>query len=176
MAKRFTEVTSQQAKKTLARRFIPLADTLRNMLTKFGLRTYRVAMVRTRWSGPRRGQGVPTVVSNDVILPTPKISSFDAIAQVAQAVGYDEVGSIELTQISGRFTEDQLRGYGPKGTDIPLNEEFFYEIEFFPNDGSPSQKRRFYPDAAPSYSPGALQWSLRLVKANEDRARNGDPR
>ena len=57
MAKRFTEATSAQAKKSLARSFIPLADSLRDMLTKFGLRAYKVTIVRIEWSGGKRGRG-----------------------------------------------------------------------------------------------------------------------
>ena len=57
-----------------------------------------------------------------------------------------------------------------EGDAIPPNQEFFYEIEFFPNEGT-AQKRRFYPKGAPTYFPGKLQWRIRLEKANEDRER-----
>jgi hypothetical protein len=174
MAKRFTEVTSAQAKATLARRFVPLADSLRNLLTTFGLRAYRVSIIRVEWSGGRRGVGASYVMSEKVILPTPKISSLDALNEVVQPIGLAELGSIELSQVSGTFTEEDLRGTSNEGDDIPLSQEFFYEVEFFPHEG-PSQKRRFYPKGAPSYSPGGLQWTVRLEKANEDRKRSGDP-
>lgn len=173
MAKRFTEVTSSQAKKTLARRFVPLADSLRDLLTKFGLRSYKVTIVRVEWSGGKRGRGTACVISELVLLPTPKISSFDALTELVQPVGLEELGSVELSQISGSFTEEQLRGTSNEGDPIPPNQEFYYEVEFHPHDGPP-QKRRFYPRSAPTYSPGGLQWRIRLEKANEDRARNGD--
>lgn len=173
MAPKFTTVTAKQAAKTLARRFIPLADSLRNMLTTFGLRSYKVSMVRVRWSGGARGVGTPTVESEEVILPTPKVGSLDALSELAQPIGLDEQGSIELSQISGRYTEDQLVGLEPGGREIDPNLEFYYEIEFFPTtEGS---KRRFYPRSVPTYMPGRLQWSLRLEKATADRERNGDP-
>jgi hypothetical protein len=174
MPKRFTEVTSSQAKKTLARRFVPLADSLRDLLTKFGLRAYKVTIIRVEWSGGKRGRGTPGIIEERTILPTPKISSFDALTELVQPVGLEELGSVELSQISGTFTEEQLRGTSNEGDSIPQNQEFFYEVEFFPHEG-PSQKRRFYPRSAPTYFPGRLQWSIRLEKANEDRARNGDP-
>lgn len=174
MAGRFTTVTSSQAKGTLARRFIGLADSLRDLLTKFGLRAYKVSIVRIEWSGGRRGRGTPVVVDERVILPTPKIAPMDSLQEVLQPVGLEEVGSLELTQISGTFSEEDLRGYSAAGDGIPINQEFFYEVEFFPNEGV-AQKRRFYPASAPTYYAGRLQWSIRLVKANEDRARNGDP-
>lgn len=175
MARRFTTVDSKQASKSLARRFIPLADSLRDMLTRFGLRAYKVTQVRIQWSGLSRGSGTPTTVAEDVMLPTPKLSGVNALGQVVQPVGLDELGSLEMSQVSGRFSEDSLLGRGPGGTPIPPNEEFFYEVEFFPADDGPSVRRRFFPDSAPVYKPGALQWTMRLVKANNDRERNGDP-
>lgn len=174
MPKRFTEVSSSQAKKTLARGFIGLADSLRDMLTQFGLRTYKVTIVRVEWSGQRRGRGVPSVVSEVAILPTPKISAVDSLSEIIQPGGGLESGSLELTQISGRFTEEQLRGHGSDGEAIPPNQEFFYEVEFFPNEG-PSVKRRFIPSAPPAYYPGRLGWTVRLARSFDNRDRNGDP-
>jgi hypothetical protein len=172
--KRFTEVTSSQAKKTLARGFINLADSLRDMLTKFGLRTYKVSILKVEWSGNRRGRGTPQVVSELAVLPTPKISAIDSLSEIIQAGGGLESGSLELTQISGRFTEEQLRGHANDGEPIPANQEFFYEVEFFPHEG-PSVKRRFIPSAPPAYYPGRLGWTVRLARSFDNRDRNGDP-
>lgn len=174
MARRFTEVTARQASQTLARRFVPLADSLRDMLTKFGLRTYRVSMVRIAWSGSRRGYGVASVVSEEVMLPTPKITPIDSLAQIIQPVGGQELGQLELSGISGRYTEEKLLGTSEDGTPIPSNEEFFYEIEFFPHTEGPSIKRRFIPRAPAGYNPGRLQWTLKLERSFDQRERNGD--
>ncbi len=174
MPKRFTEVSSSQAKKTLARGFIGLADSLRDMLTRFGLRTYKVTIVKVEWSGNRRGRGTPQVVSELVVLPTPKISAVDSLSEIVQSGGGLESGTLELTQISGRFSEEQLRGLGSDGEAIPPNQEFFYEIEFFPHEG-PSVKRRFIPSGPPAYYPGRLGWSIKLARSYDNRDRNGDP-
>lgn len=174
MAPKFTTVTSKQAASTLARKFIPLADSLRDLLTKFGLRSYKVSMVRVRWSGGARGAGTPTVELEEVMLPTPKLSGLDALTEINQPIGLDELGSIELSQISGRYSEDQLLGFAPGGRDIEPDVEFFYEIEFFPSADGPSHRRRFNPRSAPTYHAGGLQWSIRLEKGNADRERNGD--
>ncbi len=174
MPKRFTTVTTNQAKNTLARRFIPLADSLRDLLTKFGLRSYRVSFLRIAWSGGKRGRGTPTIIEETTILPTPKISSLDAVSELLQPIGLSEVGSIQLSGISGTYTEEQLLGLSPEGDDIPPDQEFFYEVEFFPNDGA-SKKRRFFPKGVPNYAAGRIQWTIALEKANDDRARNGDP-
>ena len=175
MAPKFTQVTSRQVKNTLVRRFIPLADQLRDLLTKFGLRTYSVKVVRIQWSGGERGVGTPVVVKETLIEPTPKIGDFAGIAELVQSVGLDEVGSIELTRVSGRYTEEELRGQNYFGEQIPFDEEVFYEIEFPRPDDGPSLKRRFFIRSAPQYKPGSLAWSVRLEKAHEDRTRQGDP-
>lgn len=171
---RFTQVSSQQAKSTLARDFVDLADDLRDMLTQFGLRTYKVSLIKIQWSGGKRGRGTPLVTSEEAILPTPKMSPLDGLQELVQSIGLDELGAIELSQISGRYSEEQLRGYTDQGEGIPPDSEFYYEIEFFPHEG-PSKKRRFFTKSAPAYHPGRLQWTVRLEKANDDRARNGDP-
>jgi hypothetical protein len=170
---RFTLVDDAQAKATLARDFIELADDLRDLLTQFGLRSYRVSTLRIQWSGGKRGKGTPTIVEERPILPTPKITALDGLLGVIQNVGLDETGSLEVSQISGTYSEDQLRGFDSDGTGIPPDQEFLWEVEFFPTEG-PSKKRRFFPKTAPNYKAGALQWTIRLEKANDDRSRNGE--
>ena len=174
MAK-FTLVTGPEIKRTLARRFVPLADNLRDLLTKFGLRTYRVTLVTIQWSGGERGVGTPTVVKEEPILPTPKISDISGITEVVQPIGLDELGQIFISGISGRYTEDQLMGRSELGGDIPNDTEFFYEIEFPNVDGSPAPKRRFFPRGVPKYEAGRLAWTVRLEKSHDDRDRSGDP-
>jgi hypothetical protein len=173
VARRFTEVTDKQAAKTLARGFIPLADSLRDLLTRFGLRTYSVKAIKVEWTGRRRGVGAPTIISEELISPTPKLTAFDALQEVIQTAGLEEVGSIELSQISGRYSEEQLRGFTDAGDPLPDNVEFYYEVQFFPHTG-PSFRRKFMVRSAPTYFPGRLQWTLRLEKAVDDRQRNGD--
>lgn len=174
MAK-FTEITSNQLKRTLARKFIPLGDRLRDLLTKFGLRTNRTSLVFIQWSGGQRGVGTPTVISEELILPSPKINDLSILSADVQDLGINEQGQIEVSEISGRYTEEQLMGRSADGSDTPEDTEFFWEIEFPKPDGTPGEKRRFFPRSAPSYEPGKLQWRLRLERSTDDRARNGDP-
>lgn len=174
MPRKFTVINDRQASKTLARRFIPLADSLRDMLSSFGLRSYTVTVVKVEWTGRRRGVGTPVTISEEVISPTPKLAAFDALQEVIQSAGLEEVGSIELSQISGRYTEEQLRGFTEEGDPLPDNVDFFYEVEFFPHNGGPSFRRKFVPRSAPTYFPGRLQWTMRLERAVDDRLRNGD--
>lgn len=173
MAKAFTKISQQQVAKSLARRFGPLADSLRDLLTKFGLRTNTVRMVKVQWTGGRRGRGSPVLLSEEVILPNPKVVNYDALTQFVNPIGANEDGDIEVIQIPTRYTEEQLLGRGPNGEEIPIDIEFFWEVEFPRPDGGPPQIRRFVPRGVPSYKPGSLQWTLRLTKANEDRGTDG---
>ena len=176
MAKPFTKISQTQVSKSLARRFGPLADSLRDLLTKFGLRTNTVTLVKVQWSGGRRGKGTASVISEEVILPNPKVVNYDAVTQFIEPIGANEQGDIEVIQIPTRYTEEQLLGKSSAGEEIPIDTEFFWEIEFPRPDGGSSQKRRFIPRGLPTYKPGSLQWTIRLTKANDDRIFDGSVR
>ena len=163
---------------TLAFNLIGVADGLRDLYTQFGLRPYRVALVRTRWSGGRRGIGVEIVISSTNLLPTPKMTDMAALTEINSAIGLDETGEVVLTEVSGAFTEDQLRGH-PFGNGEPVfpDEQFYYEIEFPPAcAGKDGERRRFTVKGAPMYFADRFQWNIRLEKQRQDRSRYGDPR
>jgi hypothetical protein len=155
---------------------VSVADSMRDIYTQLGLRTYSVRIIRTGWTGGRRGVGIEFIKEQIDILPTPKISSLDEVVEILQPVGLDEVGAINLSEISGRFTEDDLLGRIPNGIPLDKDEQIFYEIEFPRADGISGVKRRFIPRSAPYYNASYLQWSVRLEKTREDRGRNGDLR
>ena len=174
MVQKFTNPSSMQVGKSLARKLIPVADKLRDLFTKFGMRPYRVRIVRVRWSGERRGVGVPLVEATLDLMPTPLVQDLTTLTEIVQAVGLDEVGSIILSEVSGSFTDDQLRFVDKTGQPQDPNEEVFYEIEFPRPDGLPGARRRFYLRSAPHYNAGRFQWQMRLEKAHENRSRTGD--
>ena len=121
-------------------------------------------------------EGGASVISEEVILPNPKVVNYDAVTQFIEPVGANEQGDIEVIQIPTRYTEEQLLGKSADGEEIPIDIEFFWEIEFPRPDGGPSQKRRFVPRGLPTYKPGSLQWTIRLTKANDDRIFDGSVR
>lgn len=172
---KFTEVTAAQLRGTLARKLVPTADSLRDLLTRFGLRTYKVSVIRIQWSGGDRGVGTPVVLRETVLLPTPKVEGLSSLTELIQPIGMNEEGGIDLTKISATYTDEDLRGLSAQGEEIPPDEEVFYEIEFPRLDGGPSLKRRFQLRGAPQFRPGGLQWSVRLEKSNDNRDRRGDP-
>jgi len=163
---------------TLARDLVTTVDSLRDIYTQFGLRPYVVSLIKTRWSGGKRGQGVESLIGNPItLLPTPKISDMSAVAEIVTPVGLDEFGSIMLSEVSGSYTEDFLRGADDEGRPPSIDEQFYFEIEFPPAcAGGNGDRRRFLMSAAPMYFPDKFQWNLRLERARQDRTRNGDVR
>jgi len=171
---KFTDPTTIQANKTLARQLIPVADRIRDLFVRFGTRPYKVRVVRVRWSAGRRGVGAPVIEREMDILPTPLVQDLSTLTEIVQPVGLDEVGSVLLSEVSGRFTDEELRFLDKDGTPPGPDEEVFYEIEFPRPDGKPGDRRRFYIRSAPFYQATNFQWNLRLEKTHEDRDRRGD--
>lgn len=162
---------------TLARGLIGVADSLRNLYAAFGLRPYVVRLIKTRWSGGRRGVGAEYVTSDVPLLPVPLVSDISSLSEIVTPAGLDEFGEVALTQLSGAYTEDFLRGHDPEGRPASVDEQVYYEIEFPPPcTGADGERRRFLLRGAPHYQADAFGWTVRLERARQDRARNGDPR
>jgi len=175
--RRFDDPTRMDLKGTLGQKLIPVVDNVRNLFTKFGLRPYKIRIVRVKWSGGRRGRGVPHIARQEDLLPTPLVDDLNALTEVLEPIGMDETGTIVVSEISGRFTDDQLRYLDDDGEQPGPDEEIFYEIEYPQPDGSGGDvMRRFTLRGAPHYDANRFQWSVRLERAQEDRTRQGDPR
>ncbi len=161
---------------TLARELITVADSIRNLYTTFGLRPYKVSIIRTKWSTGKRNYGVQVPEAPIILVPTPLISDLTAVATITTPGGMDEFGGIMISEISGAYTEDMLRGADVNGESIPADENFYYEVEFPPAClGKPGERRRFFPTGA-MFFPDKFQWVVKLERQRMDRARNGDPR
>ena len=173
---KFDDPTAMNISSTLAQKLIPVADNIRNLNTRFGTRNYKLSIIRVQWSGGRRGVGVPHVHGTLPILPTPLVQDISTLTAILDPVGLTEVGVVGVGEISGRFTDKQLRNGRKDGLPPEPNEEIFYEIEYPQPGEQQSIKRRFVLRGAPNYNPGDFQWRIRLEKTNEDRSLNGDPR
>jgi len=173
----FTRLTRATFANTLTRRLVPVADQIRDLSTKVGLRPYQVRRVWTIWSGGRRGVGVETLLREELVEPTPKLGALDALTEQVVPVGVDEQGDLVLDKISGTYTEEDLRGFTvtENGEVLRLEQahQFYYEVEFF-TDAVNSYRRRFYISGTPAYYPGRLCWQVRLTRAREDRTRDGE--
>lgn len=168
----FTVLDSCSIGDTLIAQLTPIVDPLRDLFTQFGARPYTVTMIKTRWTGATRGEGTEEVICEERLLPTPLISDLTALRQELLSIGSEEVGEIDISEISPRYTEDQLLGQEPDGTPRAANEDFYYEVEFLRSDG-PGPRRRFLPNSSPNYMPTDFQWVIRVIRAHADRTRAG---
>lgn len=171
----FTELSAINVDKTLVASLVPCVDGIRDLYTCLGARAYTVSMVRARWSGGERGVGVEEIVEETPILPTPKVENFLALTQDARPMGTEEVGVVRVSEISARYTEDQLSGTEDDGTPGDPDELFYWEIVIPQPNGMPI-RRRFTVEAAPELEPLRFQWTVLLARTYEDRSRRGFPR
>jgi hypothetical protein len=170
----FTTLAGTQIDNVVIPSLTGCVDQIRDIYTQFGARPYRVYLVRTQWSSGSRGVGVETVIREDAILPTPKVADISAMSLEVSAIGTEELGRIRVSEISPRFTEDQLNGLDEDGSGVPSDQSFYWEVNYFRVDGS-GVRRRFTPVSAPNYNPTKFQWWIDLTRQYEIRSRNGDP-
>lgn len=160
---------------TLADRLSPMADRVRQLNTKLGVRRYRVFLVHAVWSGPVVGSGVPQEVSRREILPTPKIRDMSSTLGVLRSFGLTEEGGITIDEISASFTEDDLTGKTPDLVDSTLprtgiaNGQFFWEVVEVRNSYPRPVPRRYTVEGVPMRK--TVHWTVNLTKQSGDRAR-----
>ena len=150
-------------------------DEIRQLNADFGLRPYRVFMVRTRWSGESRGEGTETVFDERELLPPPKVDPVSSVARQLLDIGTDEQGTLQVSEISPRYTEKELLGYSRLGGQIPDNETFYWEVTLLRGDHEAKTRRRFLVVGVPSYDAEGMQWTVRLGMAGTDREDSGTP-
>lgn len=172
----FTKLQGTEFRRTLASKLQRPVDKIRDLNTKFGLRNYNVTIYRTRWSGAVRGQGEESIIFQQDILPTPLVADLGSLTELITPHGLEESGTIQISEVSGRFTEDFIMGIDPEGFEPLDTDNVFYEVEFPRRDGRPSTKRRFELRGAPTFRPEQFQWFLTLEKIDADRTRLGELR
>lgn len=186
------------AGRTLAHRLTRVADRLRQFNTRFGIRSRRVFLVWTQWTGTERGEGNESEVARRELLPTPRVTDATALMRRPWQVGTMPEGSIRVDQISaGAFTEDNLRGLvvPPRGAEaphggvgtavgglglsdprVPRPLDFFFEVvEDGRGDGAPA-RRRYRLMGAPWRNETGLYWAVVLEASEDDANREGDSR
>lgn len=163
----------------LTTRLVPVVDKIRQLYTMFGINSYRVFLVHVQWSGGRIGEGQGIEIAKREILPTPRVSAMSSTTEILHAVGVQEEGGITISQISAKYTEDDLMGRTPDMVEPALprtngrGTEFFYEIvENRPSTPQPV-RRMYVPNAAPALSRDSFQWTVSLTKRDYDRSRSG---
>lgn len=165
-------LTPTQAKKTLAAKFGPKIDRIRQLATKLGVRPYRVFLVWEQSSGSERGSGVETEVQRIEILPTPKVDSLDAVMMDPRFAGSLPVGSIRVSRVSSSFTEDLLRGKRDHRS-IPDDISFFYEVVEDGRGDDLPVRMKYRLASTPVRRAGKVDWLLILERISEDNSRTG---
>jgi hypothetical protein len=171
-------------RQTLVSRLIPTVDKIRQLYTDLGLRTYRVFLVVTDWSGGERGRGTMTELARTEILPTPRVDGVTGVSQILHATGLEEEGSISVSQISVKYSEDDLLGTVPLVQDSTDRRTGKKSVEFFwevvedrgvcdPTGATTARRRRFTPSGAPELSKDTFSWKINLKKQDIDRSRSG---
>lgn len=146
------------------------------MAARLGARNYSVLLVRTQWSGGTRGVGYESVIEERFLLPVPAVADISAgVQHELLAVGTEEVGSLQVTEISVRYTESDLLGLSPDGDPIPADQSFYWEVRDDGASVADTPRRRFVPVSAPYRDREGLQWIVRLRRVRGDRTRMGEP-
>ena len=169
----------EEARRTLAARFAGsrespgLADRLRQLHTKFGLRSQRVFLVWTQFTGDERGEGDEQQLARIEILPTPRVDSA-SIAYNPFSAGKYPTGTLRISEVSATLTKDQLVGLlVPGHGQLTDRIDFFYEVvEDGRGDALPSRDRYRLLNE-PELREGNVGWTLLLERAAEDRDRRG---
>lgn len=149
-----------------------VADDLRQLYTDFGLRPYRMFSVVYRWTGGEVGRGEPLVISTEEFLPTPNVSPRGVRGALREA-GLVERGDVTVTQISPRYTEDQVRTLF-HCLPLPPGLEGFIEVTVDSRDGE-SPRRRFTVIGVPARDADRFEWVATMTRQDASRLRDGQP-
>lgn len=149
-------------------------DRARDMKARAGLRPYTVTIVRARATGLRQKGDGPTEITGEwVILPIPKIGDLTGIGDVLDADQMRERGSVLLSEISLRYSENVLLGLGENGVPIPAGEHVFWEVRYLDGSGRCTSRARFVRNSRPSADMEQAMWSIVLLRAPWDRDPQG---
>jgi hypothetical protein len=170
----------QAMPQTLAGRLVPLADRLRGLKARFGIRPYRVFLVHAVWTGGKRGIGHQQLTSRFEIIPPPRVRDLSGVNRRLRAAGLTEEGDVTIDEISAKYAEDDLMGRTPDLQNPELRRtlrqdvEFWWEVHEARAVGVPTVIRRYSPPTSvPTLSRDNMQWKVTLTKQGEDRGRNG---
>lgn len=162
---------------SLAHRLGRVADNVRQIATNLGARPYRVFLVWVLWTGTERGEGEAEVQRELELLPTPKVATLDSVTYSIFHAGTIPAGSIKLSEVSTRYTFDELTGHM-----IPLLHEdvipqphaFFYEVREDGRGDPRPLRQRYRVMSYPFRDAENAQWTLMLERISEDRGRDGE--
>ncbi|TAL46147.1 MAG: hypothetical protein EPN91_00835 [Salinibacterium sp.] len=136
----------EEVGRTLAERLVPVADSIRQLATSFGVRPYRVYLVWLGFSQDENqnglvdadelqidaavGAGAVTLLKEIEIVPTPRVRDMSAIRRALLSTGVTEEGSVFIDRITRSLSEDALRGLLPQFRDAKNPETLRSGVSF----------------------------------------------
>lgn len=148
-----------------------VADDLRQVNVDLGGRPYRCFSIVVRWSGGEVGKGQASVISEVELTPTPHVDLRPMRSEMT-AAGKKEKGYIKLTEISPRFTEDDIRSVFHVQP-VPVGHQGFIEVRHDARDGE-TVRRRYTVRGVPWRDIDNFQWVARLSDEEQGRDRAGN--
>lgn len=145
-------------------------DGLREDLhPQFGVRAYRVYVVRRTWTGRTVGQGQFSDVALE-LRPQPRVKVWDGLKYTAEPCGIEEMGDVQLSEVSLTYTERQLTG----GGQLAMSEELLIGIAEAHGQGT---RRRVYTHAKPPFidREKEMGWKVWLRSINADLGAPWEP-
>jgi hypothetical protein len=152
--------------------FSSLADDMRQMLTDFGMRPYRVFSVITEWSSGELYRGDERVVSEKEFLPTPLVDLRPIYTTMTEA-GLMESGDLFMREISPSLTEDQVRQLCFNGEPLGAGQQGYIEIRHDTRKEMLTERRRFTVRGAPWHDAEKFEWVVSLSEEEGARERDG---
>ena len=157
-----------------------MADNLRQINTRFGVRPYRVFLTWTRWEGAETGEGYEVLAQRIELLPTPLVK--ENINYEIWHGGTLAEGSITLGEVSVvAYTEDILRGFDARlihdldlsgdNPSVPEPWDFFYEVVQDRRAGCEPDRPRFRLNGCPFLKADTQEWTFTLERASRQRTR-----
>jgi hypothetical protein len=183
---RVRPITPREARRSILEKVSRSVDRARQVATKTGLRSRRVFLVWSQWSGAAVGDGDEVELSRMELLPTPRVRGLDGVTFSSYGAGVLPEGSLRVDLVSVQYTEDQLRGHvvPPSSACLtplvwnppPPNGTFFYEVV---EDGRGDRlpiRQRYRLLGQPDRKEGRVCWGFALERASEDNTREGPSR
>ena len=161
-----------QAKATLANRLGRIADRVRQFSTSFGLRSYRIFLVWSTFTGEERGEGTEHEIQRIEILPTPRVAELTSLQAASYGAGVLGTGSLRADLISVKLAESTLNGTfipgrGQDTGSFPNGIDFWWELRSDGRGLDIPVPIRFRLAASPVLLPGQVGWAVVLEKQEE---------
>jgi len=146
-----------------------VVDSVRQIYTDLGQRPYRLFSVVVRWTGGEDGRGEEELVQETELLPTPHVDVKPLSTQI-QSAGEDDHGYVKISQISPRYTEQDLKALFP--TALPRGNFAFLELRMDQRDGNQVRRRLTVADV-PYRNAEAFQWEVKAYVQESQRTADG---